>query len=1451
MKQALSQGALQALLCTVFVSATTRALVLPSATWVCTGANVTGSIVVDGVRVFCPYGSCSRVTINDRVSMGDLREPDALSTYSVATGACVTSKSLCASQKQRPFYANSQYTCVCTEHGLEADERLGLVCASATPDGHVSPPNSNDVFACSSPSVLRLQPRTCEPAPTQTLRAYAYGVALVRAPDSEDMYVQTQECMQYEAGPECTCRAGYWRVGTACQLCPLGSFCAEESAAPCPGNMTTLYAGAGTLRECVCERGAYWSPEDRQCLFVPAANTTHYVDPCTRVPLGDDRACDVLKPCTPGQVCAQGVRRRCADGEYRLDDTWCLPCPVGAFCRADTIDSCPAHASTAGVRSTSEGHCLCLPGFTTLRAEGAVRCVKAEAQAARAETCEALPPAVDASAHVVWWFAAAPLARTDAAVLEHLALAPVAEAALRLHLRVARAWHVLDLVVPDDLQRDNCLFTKLHVHDSTALLLTLCESGDALRGGSVSFAMRGGGLAVQSDLAWGALLDSGAELRHWSASPVRALLAVLACRGTPVAQVENVTTFSEIAVAQVENVTTFSRINSTRVQAVEFFVEQEECAWTLVFFEDHTFETVALLPRANASTPVPPVRWGRDGVTLAVNATHYVHVDRHRRGDPQAMAAGGVDTERVGAVVANRACSSGSGRQTERFCAADSVIMHGICTPCVYPLVRVSGMCTACPSSQVCGPAPSMRVMCPPSSQRSVLNDSACVCPSGQIVVGSTCQNVSRGWYASGSAPGARPCPPNTTTQHSGAQSKSECTCLPGYYLTATHECQLAPHNAFALGGGDLSQCDVWHTTLGLGASRQEDCVCREGTYGAPGQRCLRCTYPHACPVNTMELGEHTRCRGDLRQNARNSRCVCPEGLYSDQMSPPTCRKCDIGYYCNEVLDLGRQRCPPEMTTRSMQAHTLLQCVCANAGAHKVTAADGTVSCECNRVHYRHEGVCKPCPANSHTTRGVQGVGDCACDDGYHTNASGYGCVLCSPGHWCANGTVFECPRGTYGVMEGQRSERDCVRCSRAVRHMPGQGRAPTAPAHAACLTEFATVAGRGLAGFAGAARARLAATADAQLDLSRAVSQSAYRLASRNVTSAREQWRARTQAWHLALEQHELFHAALFAKLSRNARAWPQLVNETLEKRHDAYAIVGAACFCVLNAYTLQQVESTARNFYCVLPADVDADDPMLVVRPWMLEALGLHTAPDVQFARSAQVAAVRSFVDVLAPSTPLEPFVLFASEAADAALMAPAASAYAHEFLPTLLRQAFLQAQYDVLGVAFRNVPCLEAQVASLGARHGASFGAVESSNGLCARCAPGAEFRAPGLAGCRACNTSLFDAAVLCTGAQALRMCTEAADFACVHAEAAPVRSLCLNQVHDVVEPCDPTDRASPLRGCCRDDCTLVPGFYSFPPCSTICGDGIVAPPVESCEPLTSAPMCNVTCQFSTLL
>jgi hypothetical protein len=446
---------------------------------------------------------------------------------------------------------------------------------------------------------------------------------------------------------------------------------------------------------------------------------------------------------------------------------------------------------------------------------------------------------------------------------------------------------------------------------------------------------------------------------------------------------------------------------------------------------------------------------------------------------------------------------------------------------------------------------------------------------------------------------------------------------------------------------------------------------------------------------------------------------------------------------------------------------------------------------------------------------------------------------------------VFECPLGTYGVIEGQRSERDCVRCSRAVRHMRGQGRAPTAPVHAACLAEFVTVAGRGLAGFAGATRARLAATADAQVDLSRAVSQSAYRLASRNVTSAHEQWRARTQAWHVALEQHELFHAALFATLSRNARAWPQLVNETLEKRHDAYAIVGAACFCVLNAYTLLQVERTARNFYCVLPADVDADDPMLVVRPWMLAALGLDTAPDVQFARSAQVAAVRSFVDVLAPSTPLQPFVLFASEAADAALMAPAASAYAHGFLLTLLRQAFLQAQYDVLGVAFRNVPCLEAQVASLGALLGASFDAVESRNGLCARCAPGAEFRAPGLAGCRACNTSLFDAAVPCTGAQLLRMCTEAADFACVHTEAAPVQSLCLNQVHDVVEPCDPTDRASPLHGCCRDDCTLVPGFYSFPPCSTICGDGIVAPPVETCEPGTSARMCNVTCQFSTLV
>ena len=228
MKQALSQGALKALLRTVLVLANARALVLRSAIWDCTGTHDMGSIVVDGVHVFCAYGSHSGVTDNDRVLMGDLREPDALSTYSAASGLCVTSKPLCASQKQRPFHANSQYTCVCVEHGLEADERFGSMCASGTPDGHVSPPNSNDVFACSPPSVLRLHPRTCKPAPTQTLHAYAYGAALVQAPDSAEMYSQTRVCTQYETAPACTCRTGYWRAGTECHLCPLGSFCADE-----------------------------------------------------------------------------------------------------------------------------------------------------------------------------------------------------------------------------------------------------------------------------------------------------------------------------------------------------------------------------------------------------------------------------------------------------------------------------------------------------------------------------------------------------------------------------------------------------------------------------------------------------------------------------------------------------------------------------------------------------------------------------------------------------------------------------------------------------------------------------------------------------------------------------------------------------------------------------------------------------------------------------------------------------------------------------------------------------------------------------------------------------------------------------------------------------------------------------------------------------------------------
>ena len=60
----------------------------------------------------------------------------------------------------------------------------------------------------------------------------------------------------------------------------------------------------------------------------------------------------------------------------------------------------------------------------------------------------------------------------------------------------------------------------------------------------------------------------------------------------------------------------------------------------------------------------------------------------------------------------------------------------------------------------------------------------------------------------------------------------------------------------------------------------------------------------------------------------------------------------------------------------------------------------------------------------------------------------------------------------------------------------------------------------------------------------------------------------------------------------------------------------------------------------------------------------------------------------------------------------------------------------------------------------------------------------------------------------------------------------RQLCGNGIHEFSEEWDTSDLASPLHKCCIN-CKLQTGFYTDPPCSTRCGDFLVANNVEECD------------------
>ena len=135
------------------------------------------------------------------------------------------------------------------------------------------------------------------------------------------------------------------------------------------------------------------------------------------------------------------------------------------------------------------------------------------------------------------------------------------------------------------------------------------------------------------------------------------------------------------------------------------------------------------------------------------------------------------------------------------------------------------------------------------------------------------------------------------------------------------------------------------------------------------------------------------------------------------------------------------------------------------------------------------------------------------------------------------------------------------------------------------------------------------------------------------------------------------------------------------------------------------------------------------------------------------------------------------------------------------------------------------------------------ISSTSLICRYCKLGVEFRSMHTRQCQFCTPI---SRLSCDAASTLVACTSDRDAHCATSEQTVAISFCNNKFIDFGEQCDASAAHTATASCCSDfTCMLLEGYYVDPPCSTICGDGIVAG-LEECDNNSDSNCDMATCQ-----
>ena len=805
-------------------------------------------------------------------------------------------------------------------------------------------------------------------------------------------------------------------------------------------------------------------------------------------------------------------------------------------------------------------------------------------------------------------------------------------------------------------------------------------------------------------------------------------------------------------------------------------------------------------------------------------------------------------------------CSMNASSVSARFCACGrGYYWNGlVCTECPVGYECKNGILAACDDNMV------------------ATRDSGyeCACESGWYLdpAQQNCRICPKGFYCQGQK--LERCPSGYTTSNNGAQSQLECICAVGYYLS-TSTCKPCDRNFWASEENSESclPCPENMMTQHIGSWDQASCFCKPG-FVQHNTTCVACSdMSRKC-----EHGVSIPCGPREHASSDFSRCVCDAGFFRPKPGE-NCRECLPGFFCNEDKNVLMEACPDLMTSR-LRASDLFDCFCSNS-QHLEFRLGGHRFCTCPTSSRSGQTDCEPC--HEHSSSLISSVVDvasartCYCDPGFYHVVDIQGqpkCLMCEAGFFCP-GTRFQqsriaCPARTVSVFSGAISSKACIPCSDTVS---AQNAAPS-PHEFMCFQEYFPFSVQTSEAVFDATPEKRQALFSIEVssslsDLQLQAEFTSYIVSALGLESGIQfetMQPISTNSYSMSWSATEEFEKNVLSRIANVENEIFDAVILLLQTSTKAHKLLAAHIFCLLVHEALRAHDMTNARCEHSYPSSPILQSQVMEVAWKFVGTENLNPLIEFEHVTDPNVLTLynmlfrhyrekmdhgqyllENFYDALEILQVEKNNFVFSPTSIQGRDILQTIDQFTKQGLEELVYSSVIAVHSNLDEDLCRlPLPITQAKTESETTLH--DCGAVVStgqSGFLCSYCTPGVEFRNMTTGVCQSCTT--FDPSTCAT----IEPCCQYTDTKCVQvdpSDAVQTMGRCGDGKIDLDDG-EECDFADPATMCCDSKCKLFPGYYRFPWCSTVCGDGIVAGD-EVCDDAISDSFCNpVTCRCFT--